>query len=241
MVRLKAQDVRHEMQKCDDIGLGEYLKLGGFGTPKRYWVRDPNRPAALYPAKAIAGYAAGKRNSDFSGGVAGANEWLDAAGFEIVTMRGETIPGSGSKNTARTQSETTPPRLDETELEAISRRRVGQDKFRKKLIEYWQSKCAVTGIPDNGLLRASHIIPWSNCESGSDRLDVYNGLLLSPFWDAAFDRGLVSFSDSGEVIFNSKLSTEARKELERGVVKDLELDSRHLKNLAWHRREVFGK
>jgi hypothetical protein len=29
----------------------------------------------------------------------------------------------------------------------------------------------------------------------AQRLDVHNGLLLSALWDAAFDKGLVSFAD----------------------------------------------
>lgn len=55
----------------------------------------------------------------------------------------------------------------------------------------------LTGISDTALLRASHIIPWKDCASDRERLDVHNGLLLSALWDAAFDRGLVTFGDDG--------------------------------------------
>jgi putative restriction endonuclease len=41
------------------------------------------------------------------------------------------------------------------------------------------------------------------------RPDVHNGLLLSTLWDAAFDRGLISFADDGTVLASSQLS-EAR-------------------------------
>jgi hypothetical protein len=52
------------------------------------------------------------------------------------------------------------------------------------------------GITDPALLRASHIVPWSDCND-DQRLDVHNGLLLSALWDATFDQGLVSFADDG--------------------------------------------
>jgi hypothetical protein len=55
------------------------------------------------------------------------------------------------------------------------------------------------------LPRASHIVPWSDCDD-VQRLDVHNGLLLSALWDAAFDKGLVSFNDDGTVRASSSLS-----------------------------------
>ena len=64
----------------------------------------------------------------------------------------------------------------------------------------------MTAITDPALLRASHIIPWSDC---NDELDVHNGLLLSALWDAAFDQGLLSFADDGTPLFGPKLSETA--------------------------------
>jgi hypothetical protein len=37
--------------------------------------------------------------------------------------------------------------------------RIGQDIFRARLMDYWRGRCALTGISDAALLRASHIIP----------------------------------------------------------------------------------
>jgi hypothetical protein len=65
--------------------------------------------------------------------------------------------------------------------------RVGQDVFRAALMDYWGGRCAVTGCAEPLLLRASHIKPWAICEADSERLDVYNGLLLAAHLDAAFD------------------------------------------------------
>jgi hypothetical protein len=80
-----------------------------------------------------------------------------------------------------------------TEAERFVIQRVGQDVFRQALMKYWNGCCPLTGITDPALLRASHIVPWSECETDAQRLDVHNGLLLSALWDAAFDSGLVSF------------------------------------------------
>ena len=77
-----------------------------------------------------------------------------------------------------------------TEAERLVIQRVGQDVFREALLSYWGGRCAVTGVAEPRLLRASHIKPWAKCETDAERLDVYNGLLLAAHLDAAFDGGL---------------------------------------------------
>ena len=42
----------------------------------------------------------------------------------------------------------------------------------------------------------------------NERLDVGNGILLSPNIDSLFDRHLISFQDNGEIMISSKLRTE---------------------------------
>jgi hypothetical protein len=54
------------------------------------------------------------------------------------------------------------PRTTETERLVVQR--VGQDIFRAGLLDYWDGRCAVTGLAVPELLRASHIKPWSKCE-----------------------------------------------------------------------------
>jgi hypothetical protein len=100
-----------------------------------------------------------------------------------------------------------------TEVERLVVQRIGQDVFRDSLMDYWQGRCPLTGISDPALLRASHIIPWADCESDAERLNVHNGLLLSALWDAAFDRVLVTFDDEGKPKFSPTLSIAAREQL----------------------------
>ena len=60
----------------------------------------------------------------------------------------------------------------------------------------------MTGCENGALLRASHIKPWRNSDN-HDRLYPYNGLLLAAHLDAAFDAGLISFSDEGRLLVHS--------------------------------------
>ena len=82
--------------------------------------------------------------------------------------------------------------LSSTERESIVKSRIGQGQFRESLLDYW-STCAVTGCQEPKLLRASHIKPWSKSEV-TERLSLYNGLLLSPTLDICFDSGFISFA-----------------------------------------------
>ena len=127
------------------------------------------------------------------------------------------------------------PRTTETECLAVQR--IGQDVFRTSLLEYWNGQCPLTGIMDTALLRASHIVPWKDCASDADRLDVHNGLLLSALWDAAFDRGLITFDDDGAPIFSKALGDDARDHLR--WAKPIALTPSHIERLDWHRKKVF--
>jgi predicted restriction endonuclease len=124
-----------------------------------------------------------------------------------------------------------------TEAERLVVQRIGQDIFRDRLMDYWQGRCPLTGISDPALLRASHIIPWSECESDAERLDVHNGLLLSALWDAAFDRALVTLDDQGRPEFSSGLSERARAELRWSS--PVILTDEHRRRLARHRERAW--
>ena len=113
--------------------------------------------------------------------------------------------------------------------------RIGQDVFREALMDYWGGRCPLTGITEPALLRASHIRPWAEC-SDEERLDVHNGLLLSALWDAAFDRGLISFADDGAVLASAALGAAAREALHLSTIAPLAgLRDEHRTNLALHR------
>lgn len=129
-----------------------------------------------------------------------------------------------------------------TEAERLVVQRVGQNLFREGLLDLWEGRCAVTGLAVPALLRASHIKPWADCETDAERLDVYNGILLAPHFDAAFDQGFITVQDDGVIIVSSALATDARMIL--GFDPPLRvhgLTDGHCSYLPWHREHVFQK
>jgi len=125
--------------------------------------------------------------------------------------------------------------LPETEGEAVVKSRKGQGKFRQALIDYW-NQCAVTGLAEVPLLKASHIKAWCYSDN-AERLDPFNGLLLCPNLDALFDRGYISFGDDGALLRSGSMDSETCEKL--GVTGDERLanvDDRHLEYLRFHRQ-----
>ncbi|WP_269494356.1 HNH endonuclease [Acinetobacter baumannii] len=127
--------------------------------------------------------------------------------------------------------------LTQTEKEALVKLRLGQGKFREKLLEYWDGSCAVTGCTLKALLVSSHIKPWSIDKDS--RLDPFNGLLLSPTLDRAFDQRLISFNDDRSIILSPVLTNIDLELLHLSSdLKLRKLDKRHLPYLAWHRANL---
>jgi putative restriction endonuclease len=123
-----------------------------------------------------------------------------------------------------------------TEIERMVRQRVGQNTFRSAMMDYWGSACAVTGITVSEVLRASHAKPWANCVNDAERLDVFNGFLLSANLDALFDRFLITFNDDGTMLVSSKLTMDQRISL--GLISAFSLRwvaKEHKHYLQYHR------
>jgi predicted restriction endonuclease len=124
---------------------------------------------------------------------------------------------------------------NDTEKTTLLKTRIGQGSFRQKLISVWGG-FAVTGYKDTAMLVASHIKPW-RVSSSSERLDAYNGLLLLPTFDTAFDSGFISFKANGQIIISPLL-----KEPEcLGITKSLTIKPKPQNHhyLEFHRDTVF--
>ncbi|WP_439925608.1 HNH endonuclease [Nitrobacter sp. JJSN] len=98
----------------------------------------------------------------------------------------------------------------------------------------------MTGLEVEGLLRASHIKPWRDSDN-QERLDVFNGIMLGPAYDAAFDAGLISFADDGSIVISPLLPATqiAVAGISAGAVVPNLLDQ-HRSYLAHHRENVFA-
>ena len=125
--------------------------------------------------------------------------------------------------------------LTETEKKVLIKLRIGQSKYREKVIDYWAG-CSVTRYKDKNLLIASHIKPWKD-STNIEKLDVYNGLLLIPNLDKVFDRGYISFDDNGAILISTELN-----EIEKlGLNKEMKIniENEHKKYLKFHRDNIF--
>jgi hypothetical protein len=137
---------------------------------------------------------------------------------------------------AKKQRSISKPR--ETSKYRFQNTRVGQDWYRAQLLKIWEHKCAVTGFSNPKILVASHIKPWSLCTE-EEKLDENNGILLSPSLDALFDKHLISFKDTGEIIINPNISDE--EALKLGVHRQMKLRTVFegmLKYLKEHRQKM---
>lgn len=81
--------------------------------------------------------------------------------------------------------------------------RQNQSAFRRIILLNYGFACCVTGLPVREVLRASHIVGWS--ENVSTRLLPTNGLCLAATYDAAFDRHLISFDEDYRMILAPSL------------------------------------
>lgn len=93
-----------------------------------------------------------------------------------------------------------------TEGLELRKSRIGQGRFRESLIRIWGG-CAVTGVTQLDILKASHIKPWRH-STNEERLSPGNGLLLSPTLDTLFDAGYVSFQEDGRIMTSIAISAE---------------------------------
>ena len=124
-----------------------------------------------------------------------------------------------------------------TASQSLQNIRIGQQDFRKALIQTLK-ECPITHIQDLKLLIASHIKPWVFC-SHQERLDVCNGLLLSPLFDKLFDKsvGLITFAQDREILFSKKMDRSTRAYLNKLNL----FNGKIIENLPTNGREAFLK
>jgi putative restriction endonuclease len=92
----------------------------------------------------------------------------------------------------------TDPKVPDTERVALVRARVGQGLFKDRVSKI-ESRCRITGVVNPAHLVASHCKPWRD-SNNHERLNGENGLLLTPSIDHLFDRGFISFENTGRLI-----------------------------------------
>ena len=127
-----------------------------------------------------------------------AQERFDALFTADDSETTEVIPGKGVVRVP-------PPPVGETETIRPAKQRRGQAYFRDIVLNNYDNRCALTGLPVRELLVASHIMPWSG--HAAERLNVKNGISLNRLHDSAFDRHLISFDDELRLVLSAKLKS----------------------------------
>jgi putative restriction endonuclease len=131
--------------------------------------------------------------------------------------------------------------IDSTEKHQLVLARRGQGKFRRNL-EQIEQYCRLTGVSDPRFLRASHIKPWRLCDTNQERLDGYNGLLLTPTFDHLFDKGYISFSDEGRIVVSDRVPETVRGSVglpATQIANAAAFTDAQKGYLAFHRSKVF--
>lgn len=174
--------------------------------------------------------------SDSTSGRSGYDSWFVVTDEIFSSMEAPEIQRADAVTDILAELESIP----DTERTALLKSRIGQGVFRERLINYWKG-CAVTGVDCISVLRASHIKPWRD-SSNVERLDQFNGFLLTPNLDAAFDAGLISFDNSGKIMLSSKFSGTPAFQLH--ITQKLKINTKllideHRKYLQHHRELVF--
>jgi len=130
--------------------------------------------------------------------------------------------------------------LDPSRKTALLKARYGQGLYRAN-VEAKEHACRITGVLDRRHLRAVHIKPWSDCND-QEKLDGFNGFLMSPHVAHLFGRGYISFADDGSVLVSDDLNLAVLAswwiELPRSAG---ELTSEQRRYLDYHRSEVFDR
>jgi hypothetical protein len=129
----------------------------------------------------------------------------------------------------------------ETSKINLTTSRVGQGEFRQRLLRRWQFKCAINGTTIKEILIASHIVPWREANN-KERLDVDNGILLSPTYDALFDKYLISFNNEGNILLSKSMAiNEFHKLGITGTEKINNLSPGNKKYLQRHREKLINQ
>ncbi len=132
------------------------------------------------------------------------------------------------------------PTVSDTEKASLVLSRRGQGLFRARVATL-EKKCRITGATNLEYLRASHTKPWRDA-TNHERLDGENGFLLTPDADLLFDRGFLSFENSGKVLVSPVADRATMSKM--GIVDDMlrnvgSFSDGQRKYLGFHRENIF--
>lgn len=96
--------------------------------------------------------------------------------------------------------------------ERLVKNRIGQYFFRMAVLNSYDNRCCITGLAVPELLVASHIKPWRDSDSKTERTNPMNGLALNALHDKAFDRGLITITPDFRILVSSKIKPSKERD-----------------------------
>jgi len=162
---------------------------------------------------------------------------------DIYNWKPELIGRTSSNNVYLVKKQISRPKGEQkkpnyTERRGLVTSRVGQGWYRQEILKKWGNKCSITGCSITDILISSHIKGCFECNE-DERLDVDNGILLSPHIDSLFDKHLISFEDDGSIIISDKVSKEDLVILGVSNSIRLKVDDGMKKYLKHHRNRFY--
>ena len=126
----------------------------------------------------------------------------------------------------------------------VTEQRIKQHFFRRAVLSSYRGRCCMSGLSEQRLLIASHIVPWS--KDKANRLNPSNGLCLSAIHDRAFDKGLITLTDDFKIVVSEELRRRDEPFIKDVLVplngKLIELPERFMPSvefLSRHRADLF--
>jgi predicted restriction endonuclease len=113
--------------------------------------------------------------------------------------------------------------------------RQGQGTFRRKLLEAYGGRCALTGCAVEAVLQAAHIHPYL----GPYTNDVTNGLLLRADLHTLFDLRLITIDGSQRAVVSGRLKHTPYADLHGTSLRTprSKQEGPSAKALEWHRTQ----
>lgn len=126
----------------------------------------------------------------------------------------------------------------------VTEQRIKQTFFRRAVLSSYRGRCCMSGLSEQRLLIASHIVPWS--KDKANRLNPSNGLCLSAIHDRAFDKGLITLTDDFKIVVSEDLKRkkdlfviEVLLPLDGRAIEPPERFAPQVEFIAWHRSKLF--
>ncbi len=170
MGNLTRKKIQKVIKEYDEIGEEEFLKKYGYLKSRTYWLFYKGK---RYASKAVYHTAKETPKGFRYGGKQAVVLPLRKLGFLVPENNGK-VPAESRERVYR-------------EVEA----RLGQQKFRAKLLDAYDNKCAISQCIQTEVLQAAHIEPYRNDASTNK---ASNGILLRADIHTLFDLGYISIN-----------------------------------------------